>query len=71
MREVRVRKLANFLAHSLQRLQDPRPAYLGIAALIEMGENDRAREWIARALVVGSEEPGLKERHWSQPSSRN
>jgi hypothetical protein len=44
MREVRVRKLANFLAHSLQRLQDPRPAYLGIAALIEMGENDRARE---------------------------
>jgi adenylate cyclase len=37
--------------------EDPRPAYLGIAALIEMGENDRAREWIARALVVGSEDP--------------
>jgi adenylate cyclase len=51
--------------------EDPRPAYLGIAALIELGENDRAREWIARALVVGSEDPGLKERHWSQPSSRN
>ena len=37
--------------------EDPRPAYLGIAALIEMGENDRAREWIARALVIGSEDP--------------
>ena len=37
--------------------EDPRPAYLGIAALIEMGENDRAREWIARALVIGYEDP--------------
>ena len=37
--------------------EDPRPAYLGIAALIELGENDRAREWIARALVIGSEDP--------------
>ncbi len=37
--------------------EDPRPAYLGIAALIEMGENDRAREWIERALVIGSEDP--------------
>ena len=24
---------------------------------VEMGENDRAREWIARALVVGSQDP--------------
>jgi adenylate cyclase len=37
--------------------EDPRPAYLGIAALIEMGEDARAREWIARALVIGSEDP--------------
>ena len=44
---------------------------MGIAALIELGENDRAGEWIGRVLVVGSQDPGLKERHWSQPSSRN
>ena len=37
--------------------EDPRPAYMGIAALIELGENDRAREWIGRALVVGSDDP--------------
>jgi adenylate cyclase len=37
--------------------EDPRPAYMGIAALIELGENDRAREWIGRALVVGADDP--------------
>jgi adenylate cyclase len=37
--------------------EDPRPAYMGIAALIELGENDRAREWTGRALVVGAEDP--------------
>ncbi len=37
--------------------EDPRPAYMGIAALIELEENDRAREWIGRALVVGADDP--------------
>ena len=32
--------------------EDPRPAHLGIAALIEIGEADRARDWIARALAL-------------------
>ncbi len=32
--------------------EDPRPAHLGIAALIELGETERAREWIARALAI-------------------
>src|SRR5438132_455559 len=32
--------------------EDPRPAHLGIAALLELGENDRAREWISRALAL-------------------
>jgi adenylate cyclase len=37
--------------------EDPRPAHLGIAALIELGETERAREWIARALVIDSDAP--------------
>ena len=32
--------------------EDPRPAHLGVAALLELGENDRAREWISRALAI-------------------
>jgi adenylate cyclase len=36
--------------------EDPRPAYMGIAALIEIGETDRAREWIARAMVIGADD---------------
>jgi len=32
--------------------EDPRPAHLGAAALIELGETDRARDWIARALAI-------------------
>jgi adenylate cyclase len=37
--------------------EDPRPAHLGIAALIELGETDRAREWIARALAIDPDDP--------------
>ena len=40
----------------VQHPDDPRPAYMGISALIEMGENDRAREWISRALVIGADD---------------
>jgi len=36
--------------------EDPRPAYMGIAGLIEMGETDRTREWITRALVIGADD---------------
>ena len=37
--------------------EDPRPAYMGIAALIETREHARAREWIGRALVIGADDP--------------
>src|SRR5438132_2731975 len=37
--------------------EDPRPAYMGIAVLIEMREGTRAREWIERALVIGADDP--------------
>ena len=37
--------------------EDPRPAHLGIAALLEIGENDRAREWISRALAIDPDDP--------------
>src|SRR5437762_8144429 len=37
--------------------EDPRPAHLGISALLEIGENDRAREWMARALAIDPEDP--------------
>jgi adenylate cyclase len=40
-----------------QHPEDPRPAHLGIAALLELGENDRAREWISRALAIDPEDP--------------
>jgi len=32
--------------------ENPRPAYLGAAALIELGEMERAREWLSRALAI-------------------
>src|SRR5438874_6714241 len=32
--------------------EDQRPAYLGLAALVALGEKERAREWISRALVI-------------------
>src|SRR3989440_7782442 len=37
--------------------EDPRPAHLGIAALLKLGENDRAREWISRALAIDPDDP--------------
>ena len=37
--------------------EDPRPAHLGLGALIELGETDRAREWIARALAIDPDAP--------------
>jgi adenylate cyclase len=32
--------------------ENPRPAYLGAGALITLGETDRAREWVSRALAI-------------------
>jgi len=32
--------------------ENPRPAYLGAAALVELGETERAREWLSRALAI-------------------
>jgi adenylate cyclase len=32
--------------------ENPRPAALGAAGLIAVGENERAREWINRALAI-------------------
>jgi adenylate cyclase len=32
--------------------ENPRPAYLGAAALATLGETDRAREWVSRALAI-------------------
>ncbi len=37
--------------------EDPRPAHLGAGALLELGEMDRAREWISRALAIDPEDP--------------
>ncbi len=37
--------------------EDPRPAHLGAAALVELGETDRAREWISRALAIDPDDP--------------
>jgi adenylate cyclase len=31
---------------------NPRPAYLGAAALVALGQNDRAKEWLARTLAI-------------------
>jgi adenylate cyclase len=32
--------------------ENPRPAYLGASALVELGESERAREWLSRALAI-------------------
>jgi adenylate cyclase len=32
--------------------ENPRPAYLGAAALVTLGDKDRAREWLSRALAT-------------------
>lgn len=37
---------------------DAKAAELGSGALIEIGEFDRAREWIARALAIEPDNPG-------------
>ena len=31
---------------------NPRPAYLGATALVTLGQNDRAKEWLARTLAI-------------------
>src|SRR5881398_826537 len=31
---------------------NPRSAYLGAAALVALGDNDRAREWLSRAIAI-------------------
>jgi adenylate cyclase len=35
-----------------QHPENPRPAYLGAGALIELGECDRAKEWLSRAMSI-------------------
>jgi adenylate cyclase len=32
--------------------ENPRPAYLGAAALVRLGQTDRAKEWLSRALAI-------------------
>jgi adenylate cyclase len=36
---------------------DPRPAHLGAGALFELGDAERAREWVARALAIDPDDP--------------
>jgi adenylate cyclase len=36
--------------------EDPRPAYLGAASLVTLGETDRAREWLSRALAIAPDD---------------
>ena len=47
------RKVVEIAEQELSRHpENARPAYLGAASLIELGEHDRAREWIARAMAT-------------------
>jgi adenylate cyclase len=47
------RKVVEIAEQELSRHpENPRPAYLGAGALIELGERDRAREWISRAMAI-------------------
>jgi len=47
------RKVVEFAEQELNRHpENPRPAYLGAVALIELGERDRARDWVGRALAT-------------------
>ena len=32
--------------------ENPRPAYLGAAALLKLGETERSKEWLSRALAI-------------------
>jgi adenylate cyclase len=36
----------------MQHPENPRPAYLGANALIALGDRDRAREWLSRAMAI-------------------
>jgi adenylate cyclase len=36
--------------------ENPRPAYLGATAMIALGERDRAREWLSRAMAIDPED---------------
>jgi adenylate cyclase len=44
---------------------NPRSAYLGSAALVALGDNDRAREWLSRALAI---DPTMFGRNTIQPA---
>jgi adenylate cyclase len=47
------RKVVEIAEQELSRHpENARPAYLGAGSLIELGEHDRAREWIARAMAT-------------------
>ena len=35
---------------------NPRPAYLGAKALVTLGQNDRAKEWLTRTLAIDSDD---------------
>ncbi len=35
-----------------QHPENPRPAYLGAGCLLSLGERDRAREWLGRAMAI-------------------
>ncbi len=35
-----------------QHPENPRPAYLGAGCLLSLGEGDRAREWLGRAMAI-------------------
>jgi adenylate cyclase len=37
--------------------EDSRPAQLGAGALIEVGETERARDWISRAMTIDPDDP--------------
>jgi len=56
----REREVADVARNVVQRAEreltlhpeNPRPAYLGATSLIALGEHDRAREWLARAIAI-------------------
>jgi adenylate cyclase len=51
-RGVAGRALEKAQAELLLHPENPRPAYLGATCLIALGEDDRAREWLSRALAI-------------------
>jgi adenylate cyclase len=51
--EIMARKVVEIAEQELSKHpENPRPAYLGAGALMELGERDRAREWISRAMAT-------------------